>query len=223
MKKVEEKLKLALDLQKRLKRKIFYLDDELWLNEDALLYGNEATSNRVASLIAEIQSSAEEFQESAFYLVAKQLSDCRRILECKVEQKLGPQDDWSNTQKIMEPQEIWPQAPYVMRKRVVERAFEELYPVEHLSSLFRFGIDLVADCDSDLFGSESAANLVYKTISYQLNATRTKLKNMGYSFVESLSDKGNSYIPERTIMLCEGDMCGGPQPEPIASWLEDAE
>ena len=82
---VENKLKFAIELQKKLKRKLFYLDNELWLDEGALRYGSEAYCNNVASLSAEVQSSAEKFQESAFYLVAKQLSDCRRILECKIE------------------------------------------------------------------------------------------------------------------------------------------
>lgn len=211
--KVEEKLKLALELQRKFKRKLFYSDEEQWLDDDALLYGSEAASNKVASLIAEIQSSAENFQESAFYLVAKQLSDCRRMLECKAEQKLGPRDDWHNTKGLRFPQEPWLQSPYVMRERAEKRAFEELYPVEHLSSLFRFGIDLVADCDSAHFGSEEAAELVYKAISYQLNTTRTVLEEMGYSFVRSRSDKEKekSYDPERTIMLTADDMCGIPQ------------
>ena len=221
--KVEEKLKLALELQKKFKRKLFYSDEEQWLDDDALLYGSEAASNKVASLIAEIQSSAEHFQESAFYLVAKQLSDCRRMLECKEEQKLGPRDDWHNTKELIFPQEPWPQSPYVMRERAEKRAFEELYPVEHLSSLFRFGIDLVADCDSAHFGSEEAAELVYKAISYQLNTTRDALEKVGYVFIGNSSNKSEAYDPARAIMLREGTMCGGPQPTPVTvSYVYDS-
>ena len=203
---VEEKLRLALELQKKLKRKLFVPDEEQWLDEDALLYATEAASNKVAMLIAEIQSSAEGFQESAFYLVAKQLSDCRRMLECKEEQKLGPRDDWHNTKELIFPQEPWPQSPYIIRERAVKKAFEELYPVEHLSSLFRFGIDLVADCDPTHFGSQEAAELVYKAINYQLNATKEALEREGYVFVKLLSDKEKSYAPERLILLGENNL-----------------
>lgn len=221
--KVEEKLKLALELQKKFKRKLFYPDEEQWLDEDALLYDTESASNKVASLIAEIQSSAEHFQESAFYLVAKQLFDCRRMLECKVEQKLGPRDDWHSTKELIHPQEPWPQTPYVMRERAEKRAFEELYPVEHLSSLFRFGIDLKADCDSSHFGSAKAAELVYKAISYQLSTTKDALERMGYVFVDHSSGKSEAYDPARSIMLSEDTMCGILQPDPVVvSYVHDS-
>lgn len=84
---IEEQLRSAIELQKRYGRRLFCSDTYQWNFAGSQLDNSDCVDNNIASLFAEIEASGELLPESAFYLAAKQLFDCRVMFLCKEEQK----------------------------------------------------------------------------------------------------------------------------------------
>ena len=207
---VESRIRHAIRLQKESKRKLFFPDEDQWLSSDGFCEVPERVDNEIAKLFSEIESSAIGFKESAFYLVVKQLFDCRKTLECKIEQRLGPLDNLKGVMPNIYIQEIWPLAPYISQERLVRCPFEELYPVEHLASLIRLCVDLIYDCE--LVFKKDDAELVCDVLKYQLERTETALRRVGYSFVYPDLKQDADVKPERMVMLGECRMhIGNPE------------
>ena len=172
---IEVRLRHAIELQKRCGRKIFYADNDQWESNGEFRNTTECINNNIASLFAELELSATGLPESVYYLAAKQLSDCRVVFLCKEEQK-----------RMGYPQELWPKAPYIHIERLTKSTFEELYPVEHLSTLFRLCADLMEDCK--LSFKDADAELIRGVLRFQFDSTKELLENAGYSFGDSCDD-----------------------------------
>ena len=188
-KRIETRLRYAIELQKKYGRKLFCPDNDQWNLGGNQLDNTEHVDNNIASLFAEIESSGELLPESAFYLAAKQLFDCRAMFLCKEEQK-----------RLGSPQELWPKEPYIHPERVVKATFEELYSVEHLATIFRFCEELMNDCK--LLFKKKGAELIRDTLEYQLESTREMLERAGYFFHDSLP-AGQGVAVDHIVPLVE--------------------
>lgn len=172
---IETRLRRAINLQKKYGRKLFCPDNEQWESDGEFRNTTERINNNIAELFAELEVSANGLPESVYYLAAKQLSDCRTMFMCKDEQK-----------RIGRNQELWPKTPYIHPKRMIESTFEELYPVEHLSTIFRLCADLMEDCKLS-FG-DADAELMRDVLRFQFDSTKELLENAGYSFGDSCGE-----------------------------------
>lgn len=188
-KRIETRLRHAIELQNRFGRKLFFPDNEQWEMSDAFRNTTERINNSIANLFAELEASADGPPESAFYLAAKQLSDCRSMYLCKVEQK-----------KLGYPQELWPKSPYIHPGRLANSTFEALYPVEHLSTLFRLCADLIEDCRFSF--NDTDAELIRDVLRFQFDSTKMILEKAGYSFRDSSGD-GKDIKIDHIISLAE--------------------
>ena len=188
-KRIETHLRHAIELQKRYGRKLFFPDNEQWEMSDEFRNTTERINNNIASLFAELEVSAGGLPESVFYLAAKQLSDCRRMYLCKSEQK-----------EVGLPQELWPKSPYIHPERIANSTFEELYPVEHLSTLFRLCADLIEDCR--LSFNDKDAELICNVLRFQIDSTKKLLEKGGYSFCDFSCDGMNVKI-DHIVSLVE--------------------
>ena len=188
-KRIETHLRHAIELQRKYRRKLFFPDNEQWEINDEFRNTTEHINNSIASLFAELEASADGLPESVFYLTAKQLSDCRLMYLCKDEQK-----------KLGCPQELWPKSPYIHPERLVNSAFEDLYPVEHLSTLFRLCADLIEDCR--LSFNDKDAELICNVLSFQFHSTKKLLEKAGYLFCNS-SDDGTNVKTDHIVPLVE--------------------
>lgn len=187
-KRIETRLRYAIELQKRYGRKLFCSDNDQWILGGNQIDNAEHVDNNIAWLFAEIESSGESLPESAFYLAAKQLFDCRVMFQCKDEQR-----------RFGSSQELWPE-PYIHPERVAKATFEELYPVEHLATIFRFCEELMDDCER-LFKKKDAS-LIRDTLGYQLKSTREMLERAGYFFHDSMDD-GEGVSVDHVVPLVE--------------------
>lgn len=188
-KRIETRLRHAIELQKRCGRKLFFPDNEQWELNDEFRNTTERINDSIASLFAELEVSSAGLAESAFYLAAKQLSDCRSMYLCKAEQR-----------KMRYPQELWPKAPYIHPDRLTNSTFEELYPVEHLSTLFRLCADLIDDCR--LSFNDTDAELICDVLRFQFDSTKKLLEKAGYSFCD-FSDHRKDVKIDHIVLLTE--------------------
>ena len=186
-KRIETRLRYAIELQRKYGRRLFCPDNDQWKLVGNQLDNAEHVDNNIASLFAEIESSGELLPESVFYLAAKQLFDCRAMFQCKEEQ-----------QSLGSPQELWPKEPYIHPHRVAKATFEELYPVEHLATIFRFCEEIMDDCK--LLFKEKDAALICDTLEFQLKSTREMLERAGYFFQDSLA-AGQGVAVDRLVPL----------------------
>jgi hypothetical protein len=186
---IEEQLRNAIELQKRYGRRLFCSDTYQWNFAGNHLDNTDWVDNNIASLLAEIEFSGESLPESAFYLAAKQLFDCRAVFTCKEEQK-----------SMGDAQDLWPRAPYIHPERLNRGKFEELYPVEHLATLFRFCEVLMDDC-KNLFDQKDAT-LIFDTLDFQMKSTRRMLECAGYQFLNSSNSKQEASA-NRIVSLIE--------------------
>lgn len=95
---------------------------------------------------------------------------------------------------------MWPRAPYIHSERLANATFEELYPVEHLATLFRFCEELMSDCKK-LFKKKDAA-LICEALEFQLKSTRRMLEGAGYYFLNSL-DCRRDVPADRIVSIVE--------------------
>ena len=186
---IETRLRHAIELQKRYGRRLFFPDNEQWESDDEFRNTTERINDNIASLFAELEFSANGLPESVYYLAAKQLSDCRLIFLCKNEQR-----------EIGGTQELWPKSPYVHPERLETSTFEELYPVEHLSTIFRLCADLMDDCN--LSFKDTDAEFVRRVLRFQFDSTKELLEKAGYSFGDSCDD-GQTVKVDRIVSLKE--------------------
>ena len=186
---IETRLRHAIELQKKYGRKFFCPDNDQWESNDEFRNTTERINDGIASLFAELEVSSDGLPESAFYLAAKQLSDCRLMFQCKSEQR-----------ELGSPQELWPRSPYIHPGRLANSTFEELYPVEHLSTLFRFCADLIEDCK--LSFKDADAELIRGVLRFQFDSTKELLERAGYSFGDS-SDKDKAIKADHIVSLAE--------------------
>ena len=99
-----------------------------------------------------------------------------------------------------DPQDLWPMAPYIHPERLNRGKFEELYPVEHLATLFRFCEVLMDDC-KNLFDQKDAT-LIFDTLDFQMKSTRRMLEGAGYYFLNSL-DCRRDVPADRIVSIVE--------------------
>ena len=92
-------------------------------------------------------------------------------------------------------------------ERLKKCAFEELFPVEYLSSMFRFCLDLKDECEH-VFKKEDS-KLVCDVLEYQLNMTESALKGVGYVFIYTNFDMDVIVNPRRAIILFQCDIRTG--------------